>query len=319
MITFENLSKRIYQFFDSIYSINKTDFGFSSVGYESFREERIDQDVRPSYDFNSTNFISTDLDLAKWKLALVGNRTIDVYIRTVLGKTIAQIPAMTINELLTALNSILIVSNFYNNINVSSFVLSDGINYLLKQSQTTLVTDITAIRRLNKMLLCSIYSVEIVTSATYLKPINISSLLFFRIEDEMLGNGIQSDSISYDLATGEEIISAIKRVEVVVNILSKQYLAKDAVNFFNFAIQSQRKDEACYDKTLEFDLILTSKSDPIVLTELEKGAWAERVEQRLIFKYTDSLTLDVIDELEEVTNFQEVQYTYQTNSEIKEN
>jgi len=92
MITFLSLSERICQFFDSIYKTNKSSFGFSSVGDESFREERINQDIRPSYDFSSTDFISSDLDLSKWKTILVGSRTIDIYIRGVLGKTILQIP-----------------------------------------------------------------------------------------------------------------------------------------------------------------------------------------------------------------------------------
>ena len=318
MITFLSLSERIYQFFDSIYKTNKSSFGFSSVGYESFREERINQDIRPSYDFSSTNFISSDLDLAKWKTALVGSRTIDVYIRGVLGKTILQIPVMTINELLTALNAILPVSNFYANISIGDFVLNTKINDLLLQAQTGLITDITAIRRLNKMLLCSIYSTQIITSSTYLTPINVSTLLFYRIEDYMLGNGIQSNSVSYDLTTGEEIIDAIKNVDVVVNVLSKKYLAKDAVNFFNFAVQSERKQDACYSPDFDFDLILFDKSNPQVLTELEKGAWLERVEQRLSFKYTDSLKLDKVDNLQTISNFDDVKEVIEYGSTLKE-
>jgi hypothetical protein len=316
MITFLSLSERICQFFDSIYKTNKSSFGFSSVGDESFREERINQDIRPSYDFSSTDFISSDLDLSKWKTILVGSRTIDIYIRGVLGKTILQIPAMTINELLTALNAILPVSNFYANISVGDFVLSTKINDLLLQARTGLITNITAIRRLNKMLLCSIYSTQIITSATYLIPINVSTLLFYRIEDYMLGNGIQSNSISYDLTTGEEIIDAIKNVDVVVNVISKKSLAKDAVNFFNFAVQSERKQDACYSS--DFDLILFDKSNPQVLTELEKGAWLERVEQRLSFKYTDSLKLEKVDNLQTISNFDDVKEVIDYGSTLKE-
>lgn len=318
MITFENLSKRIYQFFDEIYKSNKTDYGFSSVGYEAFREERIDQDIRPSYDFSSTNFVASDLDLAKFKLVLVGNRTIDIYVRTILGKTIAQIPTMTISELVIGLNTILPITNFYANIDIEDFTLATQINNLLLEAQTGELTDITAIRRLNKMLLCSIYSTQITTSATYLTPINISTLLFYRIEDEMLGNGIASNSISYNETTNDEIITAIKNVEVVVNVLSKQYQAKDAVNFFNFVVQSERKQEACYGADFDFDLILYSKSDPIVLTALEKGAWVERIEQRLKFKYVDSLELDKVDELKNVSSFDTVKDVYQYIEEIKE-
>lgn len=319
MITFENLSKRIYQFFDEIYKTNKIDYGFSSVGYEAFREERINQDIRPSYDFSSTNFVSGDLDLAAFKLLLVGSRTIDVYVRTVLGKTIAQIPAMTINELLTALNTILPISNFYANIDIEDFTLDTKINDLLLQAQTGDITDITAIRRLNKMLLCSIYSTQILTSATYLTPIDVATILFYRIEDEMLGNGIQSNSISYD-ATGEEIITAIKNVDVVVNVLSKTYLAKDAVNFFNFVIQSERKEIACYGDSYDFNLILyaSTSDNPINLTALEKGAWAERLQFTLRFKYTDSLTLDSVQNLQDVSQLQDVKNVYQYENEIKE-
>jgi hypothetical protein len=318
MITFENLSKRICQFFDEIYASNKSQFGFSSVGDESFKEERIDQNERPSYDFSSTNFISSDLDLAKWKTALVGSRTIDAYIRTILGKTIAQIPTMTMNELLTALNSILLIDDFYANINVENFVLTKQITELLKEAQTGFLTNITAIRRLNKMLLCSIYSTQILTSATYLTPINISTILYFRIEDTILGEDIQTASKSLD-SSNLEVLEANKQVIVVMNVLSKQYKAKDAVNFFNFAIQSDNRiDSACYNSEFEFDLILTSKTKPIVLTELEKGAWLERIEQTLTFKYTDRLSLDETDLLHPVASIYEVKDIIQYDLETKQ-
>jgi hypothetical protein len=216
------------------------------------------------------------------------------------------------------LNSCLIITNLYNNIGISSFVLDDKINDLLLQAQTGETLELTALRRLNKMLLCSIYTTQILTSATYLTPIDVSTILYFIIEDEMLGNGIQSNTITYDILTGEEIIEAIKRVSVVVNILSKKYFAKDATNFLNFAIQGERKISACYDNTLEFDLILFAKNQPIVLTEIEKGAWAERVEQRLNFKYTDILQLDVVASLQDVPTINDVKNVYQYEIEIKE-
>lgn len=317
MISFEDLSTRIFQFFDQIYLNNKTDYGFSCVSGESFHEEKINQDIRLSYDYSHSNFITTDLSLTAFKTILVGSRTIDVYMRTVLGKTIAQIPAMTINELLAGLNAILIIDDFYANIDIEDFTLSSGINELLQQAQKGQVLEVNALARLNKMLLCSIYNTQITTSTTLLTPIPVTSILFYRIEDEMLGNGIQSNSISYS-SGGNEIIEAFKSVEVVVNILSKKYLAKDATNFLNFAIQSERKQEACYGSDFDFDLILYSKSEPVVLTVLEKGAWLERVEQRLLFKYVDTLQLEIVDELQQITTIDEVKDVYQYTIENKQ-
>jgi hypothetical protein len=316
MITFENLSKRIFQFFDTIFSIDKTSFGFSSVSGEAYREERIDQDIRPSYDYSSTDFINSDLNLIAFQTILSSQRTIDNYILNILGITISDLQNLTIDQLTIGLNTILPISDFYNNIDIQNFILDPKINFLLQEAQTGNLIDITAIRRLNKMLLCSIYNIQILTSSIYLAPINISTLLFYRIEDEMMGNGIASNFISYD-DNGNEIINALKNVSVIVNILSKKFLAKDATNFFNFAIQSERKIIASYSQNFDFDLILYNKDEPQVLTELEKGAWAERVEQKLYFKYIDNLTLDIVPNLNNVGTVYQIPSVYQYSIKTK--
>jgi hypothetical protein len=202
MITTQNLSKRIFQFFDSLFLTNKTSFGFSSVSTQAFIEGDWNQRFRPNED--------------------------------------------------QALHN------------------------------------------------------------------SISSLLFYHIDQEMMGTGIQSVTIKYDPLTRNEILESIQDLEVTVDILSKSYHAKDAIKFLDFAMQSERKQDACYGTSYDFDLILYKVSNEINLTALEKGAWAERMQKKLYFKYIDTFTFDEVKTLQKPTSIETVKDIYQYTLNVKE-
>lgn len=202
MILTADLSKRIFQFFDSIYGSNKTDYGFSSDKNSAFMEAKWNQSIRPDYD------------------------------------------------------------------------------------------------------------------ATQHK--NIVTLLYYSFMPTTRGNGIQSNTITYNTSTNAEIINSIKEVEVTIDILSKKYLAKDAMNFFDNAIQSDnRKQSACYGKSYAFDLILYKVTDQIDLSELEKGAWTERVQKKLYFVYEDTLTFEETKKLQTPSDVEHVLDIYQIETNLK--
>lgn len=115
------------------------------------------------------------------------------------------------------------------------------------------------------------------------------TILYYRIEDnENKGNSIKSDTVIYNRDNDKEEIYPVRKVTVVMNILSKKKgQANDAIQAFLRYIQSTRKSLACYG--LPFNLVLINSDKDINLTALEEGAWTERREKRLYFTYCDKI------------------------------
>jgi hypothetical protein len=146
---------------------------------------------------------------------------------------------------------------------------------------------------------------------------NAITLLYYRIENNIqLGNGVASNNIIYDIDK-KQIIVAQKQVEVVISILSKEKLAKNAMEFFNYGLQGERYNKASYGSSFDFDLILVDRSQPINLDELEQGAWVQRVDERLVFKYEDSLKMDEVEQLQKIKSFEDVKDIIQSEISIK--
>ena len=135
----------------------------------------------------------------------------------------------------------------------------------------------------------------------------VKTVLYFRyVPLSTIGNPISSMTKTFNRTNSKEIITEYKNIEITINILSKtRGHAKDAINFLLMAIQSDRKTNACYDSSLDFNLILYNSSEVRDLTEMENSTWTERQEISLFCTYKsdtnidDALFTDVPDSLEE--------------------
>lgn len=121
------------------------------------------------------------------------------------------------------------------------------------------------------------------------------SILYYRVNDvSPIGNYISVDEVKINPSTGLEYIETLRKVHVVVNILSKSKgMAKTAMNFIIAANQTSRKLDACYSDDFDFELPLYNIDRNIRdLTELENKAWTERVEADFYFNYKDVIDFD---------------------------
>ena len=117
------------------------------------------------------------------------------------------------------------------------------------------------------------------------------TILFFKISSpEKIGNAISSDTQIYNRINNKEEILAFRKVSVVINIISKDKgSAKDAMNALMTFLQSTRKQSACYGDP--FSLVLVNADPSQDLSELEEGAWSERMQRTLYFRYNDLIEI----------------------------
>lgn len=135
----------------------------------------------------------------------------------------------------------------------------------------------------------------IVTNQTSSPRPDEQTLLFYRIDyNRPVGNSMKSYSEKYDRMTLADVIYPYNEIKVVVDLVSKTHgMAKTAMMFFRAAIQSERKELACYDELDPIKLPLQRMEEyDRILTELENGAWNERVQTDLYFRYTDTISID---------------------------
>jgi len=147
-----------------------------------------------------------------------------------------------------------------------------------------------------------------------------ATLLFYRVEEVTpVGSPIFSDSSSISRTSTKETIKTWRNVHVIMNILSKgKGDAKTALNFFFAAIQSERKNLACYSSDYSIVLPLHNiNKDVRILTELENAAWTERVETDLYFNYEDTVELDNQQFLEQPATEEDVTDIVQYETELK--
>lgn len=118
-----------------------------------------------------------------------------------------------------------------------------------------------------------------------------SSALFYRVEFyDKVGNPISSDTQNYNRDTNQEEIITMRKIAVVVNFMSKiKGNAQTAHNAFLAYTQSTRREIACYGDP--FPLVLVNYEKEQNLSALEEGAWAERIETILHFRYNDKVII----------------------------
>jgi len=143
------------------------------------------------------------------------------------------------------------------------------------------------------------------------------TLLFFRMEtNEKIGNQISSDTQVYNRDTGKEEIITMRQITVVMNIMTKEKgMAKDAMQAFLAYMQSTRRNNACYD--LPFPLVLVNSEIEQNLSALEEGAWVERMEKRLYFRYNDKITIGDIDFTQEPATLEDTKDIIQYDITLK--
>jgi hypothetical protein len=144
-----------------------------------------------------------------------------------------------------------------------------------------------------------------------------NTILFYRIEEnEKIGNQISSDSQIYNRETGKEIISTYRQITLVINILSKtKGNAKNAMQMLLALFQSTRMAVASYEDP--FPLVLVNALKARDLTSLETGAWTERMEKTLYFRYNDNIIIGDIDFTQEVEQLEDVKDVYQYSINLK--
>ena len=146
----------------------------------------------------------------------------------------------------------------------------------------------------------------------------VNTILFYRIEEnEKIGNQISSDSQIYDRDAGKEIISTYRQITLVINILSKtKGNAKNAMQMLLALFQSTRMALACYEDP--FPLIMVNAFKARDLTSLETGAWTERMEKTLYFRYNDNIIIGDIDFTQEIEQLEDVKDVYQYSLTLKQ-
>jgi len=143
------------------------------------------------------------------------------------------------------------------------------------------------------------------------------TLLFYRMEtDDKIGNQISSDTQVYNRDTGKEEIITMRQISVVMNIMTKEKgMAKDAMQAFLAYMQSTRRNNASYD--LPFPLVLVNSEIMQNLSTLEEGAWVERLEKRLYFRYNDKITIGDIQFTQEPATLEETKEIIQYDITLK--
>jgi len=132
------------------------------------------------------------------------------------------------------------------------------------------------------------------------------TILYYRVEGNAnRGNSIKSDLVIYNRVTKKEEIYPVRKVTVVMNVVSKKKgQANDAIQAFLRYIQSSRKSLACY--WLPFIFSLVNSDEDIPLTALEEGAWAERREKKLYFTYCDKIEIGDVQFTQEPATVEDV-------------
>lgn len=132
------------------------------------------------------------------------------------------------------------------------------------------------------------------------------TILYYRVEGNAnRGNSIKSDLVIYNRVTKKEEIYPVRKVTVVMNVVSKKKgQANDAIQAFLRYIQSSRKSLACYG--LPFIFSLVNSDEDIPLTALEEGAWAERREKKLYFTYCDKIEIGDVQFTQEPATVEDV-------------
>jgi hypothetical protein len=135
---------------------------------------------------------------------------------------------------------------------------------------------------------------------------NDQTILYYRVEGNAnRGNSIKSDMVIYNRVTKKEEIYPVRKVTVVMNVVSKKKgQANDVMQAFLRYIQSSRKNVACYG--LPFILALVKSDEDINLTALEEGAWAERREKKLYFTYCDKIEIGDVQFTQEPATVEDV-------------
>jgi hypothetical protein len=87
------------------------------------------------------------------------------------------------------------------------------------------------------------------------------------------------------------------------------------MQFLLALMQSTRLSQACLEEPFNFFLVNASKERD--LTSLETGAWVERMEKTLYFKYNDLIEIGDIDFTQEVENLEEVKGVIQYDLTLK--
>lgn len=160
----------------------------------------------------------------------------------------------------------------------------------------------------------------IVANQTSAPRPTVKTALYYYIEYiRPFGNSVASYSEKYDRPDAADIVYPYNEVKVVVNIVSKDHgSAKTAMQFFRAAIQSERKTLACYDNT-QFKLPLHRMEDyDRILTELENGAWNERIETDLYFNYSDAIEIDPMEFTQEPETIEDVPDIIQSQVILKD-
>lgn len=144
-----------------------------------------------------------------------------------------------------------------------------------------------------------------------------STALFYRIEDyDKAGNPISSDSQNYDRLTNKEEVITMRKVMVIMNILAKRKGdAQSAHNAFLAYMQSTRRESACYDNPFPFVLVNVEKEQN--LSDLEEGAWVERIQKVLHFRYNDKVVIGDIQFTQPVTELEDVKEVVQYDITLK--
>lgn len=141
--------------------------------------------------------------------------------------------------------------------------------------------------------------------------------LFYRIEDyDKAGNPISSDTQNYNRDTNQEEIITMRKVIVIVNFLAKRKGdAQSAHNAFLAYMQSTRRELACYGDP--FPLVLVNADKEQNLSVLEEGAWVERVQKVLHFRYNDKIVIGDIQFTQTVEGPEDVKDVVQYDITLK--
>lgn len=146
---------------------------------------------------------------------------------------------------------------------------------------------------------------------------DVNTILYYRIqENEKVGNQISSDTQIYDRDDSQEKIIAYREITLIINILSKtKGNAKDAMQMLMALFQSTRFKTACFEDP--FDLVLINSLKEQELTSLETGAWTERMEKTLYFRYNNEIIIGDIEFTQEVEALEDVKDVTQFSVTLK--
>jgi hypothetical protein len=143
------------------------------------------------------------------------------------------------------------------------------------------------------------------------------TILFYQLgSPEKIGNAISSDTQIYNRENNKEEILAFRKISVIISILSKEKgKAKDAMNAFLTYLQSARRELACYSEPFAF--VLVNHQPHQDFTGLEEGAWVERIDKNLEFRYNDLIEIGDIQFTQEPAAIEDVKDIIQYDINLK--